>query len=347
MSKNIAVVGCGKRFQTIYFDILDKLDHNLFLWNRDDKKIKSFLESKEASSEKYRVIEELEDLSSLEIDLTICTIPDQARDNIVEKILDVTSSAILVETPVTDQILINMSLNNQNRIGVIEQWPHLPLEQFKRQLYINKVVSPPYWVYNDGRTYDYHGIAQLRAYIGYQAPSIIKGAVMNVEQPGHIDNTGKMNATTDFWTHGHVHMENGALLSHSFCYNCKVSDLKPIQMIKAYSADGSIVTGRINELNNDYELAEVRYINENKEAVVEKIEVSKIDDVTSEIKAAGTVWVNKYLDLGFNDQQTAIAEVIEMGLSGGVYPVQESFIDNVIVSAMKQSGVSHQVLKTS
>lgn len=347
MSKNIAVVGCGKRFQTIYFDVLEKLDHNLLMWNRSDSKLEDFVNSRSVDLNKHKIVKNLEDLTELTVDLVICTVPEDSRDNIIEQILELTTCPVLIETPVSDEMLINMSLNNGNRIGVIEQWPFLPLEQFKRKVYEERIISTPYWVYNDGRTYDYHAIAQLRAYIGYQSPSIIKGVVMNVNQPGHIDSSGKMNETTDFWTHGHVHMENGTLLSHSFCYNCKVSELKPVQMIKSYSSDGSIVTGRISELNNDYELAEIRYLGEDKKPVVEKIVATRDDEVTSEIKAAGIVWVNKYATLGFNDQQTAVSEVIEMSLSGSIYPVQQSFIDNVTVNAMKQSGVSHKVLKTS
>ena len=342
MNKKIGIIGCGKRFQTLYFDILSKLNYDLFLWNRTKSKSEKF-----KNEENVTIVNDLSDFSSLDLDLIVCTVPEEGRVSVVEALIDITDAPILVETPVSNESLVNISANNGNRIGVVEQWPFLPLEQFKSLVYENELMSRPYWVFNDGRTYDYHGIAQLRAYTANAIPSMIKGAIMNVEQKGHIDNTGNLNVTSDFWTHGHIHLSNNALLTHSFCYNCKVSDLKPMQAIKCYSSDGSIVTGRINELNNDYELAEIRYLDKDKNVVVEKINAEIAEEVTLKISAGGIVWTNKYAKLGFNDQQVGIATMFEMALDGKLYSTNASLIDFITVNAIKDSGLRHQILSTS
>jgi len=342
MNRKIGIVGCGKRFQTLYFDILNSLNYDLFLWNRTKSKSEKF-----KNKENVTIVNELTDFESIDLDFIVCTLPEGARLQAIENLVDITTAPILVETPVTNQSLVNISVNNFNRIGVLEQWPYLPLEQFKRLIYENNIMSRPYWVFNDGRTYDYHGIAQLRSYTENAIPKMIKGAIMNVEQPGHIDNTGNLNVTSDFWTHGNVHLSNDALLTHSFCYNCKVSDLKPMQAIKCYSSDGSIVTGRIHELNNDYELAEIRYLDEHKKVIVEKIKSENLGSVTSKITAAGITWQNKYADLEFNDQQVAIATMFEMALDGLLYSPNAALIDCITVNAIKESGLRHQILSTS
>lgn len=338
-NKKIGVVGCGKRFENLYCDILNKLNFDLFLWNRTKEKLEKFKDK-----EKIKVLDNLNDFRNLDLDLIICTIPEQFRLTSIKVLLEITNANILIETPVFDSDLINLSIQNKNRIGVLEQWPHLPLEQFKQKIYSSNIISRPYWVFNDGRTFDYHAISQLRAYVGYATPAIVKGSIINVEQSGHIDKDKKLNVTSDFWTHGHVHMSNGAIISHSFCYNCKVSELKPVQMIKNYSVDGSIVTGRIFELNNDYELAEIRYLDKNKNAIVEKIITTKSSDVTENISAAGIVWNNKFAQLGFNDQQTAIATVIDLSLNNKLYSPQNGQIDYITINAIKQSGQTHQTL---
>lgn len=342
LNKNIGIIGCGKRFNTIYFEILNKLNSKLFLWNRTKQKLEKYKSFKTVS-----FVDNIDEFKNLDLDLIICTVPDQHRLSVIKKLLNVTSVPILVETPVLDSDLVNTSINNKNRIGVIEQWPFLPLEQFKQMIYGAGLISKPYWVFNDGRSYDYHGMAQLRAYTGFPIPKIIKGSMMNIEQPGHKSDSGKINATSDFWTHGHVHMSNNTLLSHSFCYNCKASNLKPIQMIKCYSADGSIVTGRIDKLNDDYELAEIRYINSEKEVVVNKVIADRDDEITNKITAGDLVWVNKYAKLKFNDQQVAISRVIELAIEGKLYTPQNSHIDSIMINAMKESGMSHQTLSIS
>ena len=337
--KKVGIVGCGKRFNTIYYEILQKLNCNLFIWNRTKEKLDNF-----KGLCNVNVVSNLEEFQKIDPEIIICTIPGHARKKIIVELLEKTNSKILIETPVSDPELVNLSIQNNNKLGVLEQWPFLPLEQFKELVYNSKTIERPYWVYNDGRTFDYHAMAQLRSYINKASPTIVKGSIINVDQEGHYDKSKKLNTTSDFWTHGHVQMTNGSLLSHSFCYNCKVSELKPLQMIKCYSSNGSIITGRINNLNDDYELSEVRYLNSEKIPVIEKLIINRDHDVTIEIKGCNQVWYNKYSKLGLNDQQTAIATVIENGLNGKLYSPKDSYVDSIMIDAMKQSGLSNQTL---
>ena len=78
-------------------------------------------------------------------------------------------------------------------IGVLEQWPKLPLEQFKEIIYSSELISRPYMVQNDGRSFDYHAMAQLRKYLNFANPVVTKGSVKSYPNLGQLDNQNKLN----------------------------------------------------------------------------------------------------------------------------------------------------------
>lgn len=328
----IGIAGIGKRFLSTYFDVLKNFNCEIIVWNRTKSKSKKF-----SVENNCKFIEDIKEFEELDLDLCLCFLPDDVNYDVMGNIkLD---CPLLIETPVTDHRWVN-----KKDVGVLEQWIYLPIEQFKQEVYHNKVVSKPYWIYNDGRSYDYHAIAQLRNYVNNELPLSFKGIMQNEHNEGFVDKTGKINTTSHFWTHGQVQLSSGTVLSHSFSYNCKMTNLKPIQLIRCYSSDGAIVSGRMNEMDNDYEMLDVRYLNKARQVVVGEIHYERKDNVTNEIslREKNIIWKNKFK--GLDDQKTAMCYLIDNALKNKIYDTKNGYIDFITIQAIKQSAVKNQTV---
>ncbi len=333
----IVALGCGKRFKNVYYDIINRLGYEIFLWNRTQEKSKNFCQE----NKNCHLIEKLEDLNQINADLILCFTPPQSQYEIISKIKS-DKTPILIETPVEDQRLFSLS----KTIGVLEQWPKLPLEQFKELIYQSKLISRPYMVFNDGRSFDYHAISQLRTYLNFASPVFCNGSVKSYQNLGILDSSNKLNTKNHEWTVGQIEMSNGSLLCYSFAYNCKSLLTIPVQLIRSYSIDGSIMTGRMKEIGNDYEVIDVRIVESHTQAPkICEVKFERKNNTTVSLKVENVTWENPYKDLDFDDQQTAIATIIDEGIKGIVYSHKNAYIDYMCINMMKQSGYHHQVIK--
>ena len=333
----IVVIGCSKRFTNVYYEIISSLGHDIFLWNRSVEKSENF-----CKVNKTNHVKDLEELKSIKPDLILVFVPAHSQYEVI-KLIPETNSKILVETPAEDHRIISL----QRNVGVLEQWPFLPLEQFKRKIYEASLIKRPYMVFNDGRSFDYHAIAQLRDYLGRPLPVSAKGSVKSYDNQGVVDNSGKLNTLPHEWTIGQLEMSDGSILSYSFSYNCKSLLAIPIQFLRSISVNGSIITGRMKEIGNDYEFIDVRYVNpDTKNVHICEVEVERRENTTFSISIPEKLisWVNPYSQLGFDDQQTAMASLIDDALSGKIYSFRDAYIDYICINMIKRSGCSQQVV---
>ena len=336
----VGIVGTGKRFLNVYRDILESMGCDIFVWNRDKEKLSIF-----KNLDKYNIVDNLEDFKSLDLDIVLTFLPPDKSFDILGKVDFGTT--LLIETPVLDPRWASNLSHNKN-IGVLEQWIYLPTEQFKEIVYESGLISRPYWVFNDGRSYDYHAIAQLRKYCKGSAPVSFQGNLQDVNNKnGFIDKTGNMNKTSDFWTHGQSTLKTGELLMHSFSYNCKQSTLKPMQLLRSYSVDGSIVSGRMKNMDDDYENFVITYCDKDRNCIVEKVNrKTDANTITNSISTelSNIVWNNPYKSHMFNDQQVAIATLLEESSSGNFYHAQQGYYDFLTIEAMKQAYTKRSIL---
>jgi len=332
----VGIIGCGKRFTNIYSYILKSLKYEVFLWNRTRQKSIEI-----SQKENFNHVESIQDFQKIRPDVILCFIPSQAHFDIVNQIQNI-SCKILFETPGEDVRIASMK-----NIGVLEQWPKLPLEQFKEIIYSSELISRPYMVQNDGRSFDYHAMAQLRKYLNFANPVVAKGSVKSYPNLGQLDNQNKLNTTPHEWTIGQIEMSNGSLLLYNFAYNCKSLSSIPIQLLRAYSSDGCIVTGRMKQLGNDYEHIDIRYVNKStKETIFANVHVEKTGNTIASLSIENEriVWKNPYSHLNFDDQQTAMASLIDDAIKEKTYSYQNAYIDNACINMIKQAGFQQQVL---
>lgn len=325
----IGIIGAGKRFESIYFNILKKLGYEIYIWNRTIEKINKY------KKHKVKIVENIFLFNNIKLDLCLSFIPPNISFDVLGDLN--LNCPLLLETPVLDKRWINKS-----NVGVLEQWIHLPIEQFKEIIYKKEIIKRPYWVFNDGRSFNYHAIAQLRKYCNFSLPVDFHGKNLNINnKEGFIDKNKNLNYNNFEWLHGVSNLEGGQILSYSFAYNCKVTKLIPRQMLRAYSENGCIVSGRSYEMDNDYELFELRHLDKNKNVCIHKIEsLINTKNKTIEkifIKDLGIEWNNKYSGNVFSDQEIAIATMLEKACKGEIYTALQGFIDNYTIEAMKYS----------
>tara|TARA_Y100000593_G_C4281040_1_gene322788 strand:+ start:388 stop:1428 length:1041 start_codon:yes stop_codon:yes gene_type:complete len=340
--KRVGFIGFGKRVENVYMPIFKKtssiFDISGFSTRRDER---ADYVSNKFGIKRYTSQQNL----SSESDLIIAFTPPENQFEVLDKVSKFADN-ILIETPVLDNRVL--SIQNAN-ICVSEQWPFLPLEQFKR-LYVDKgIVDIPFYAHNDCRSFDYHAIAQLRSYIGRDlAPISAYGNGIGIRSPRYIDKNGNEKSNeNEFWDIGQVKFNNGAVISHSFSYACKISPFRSLQTLRFYSRNGTIISGKKDDKENDYEIVDVRYVNSDGTTTYCKIDVKRDGDTTLEISdsASGVTWINPYGNMGLTDQETAICTLVSSIAAGNVeYSPRDSLIDSFIMNAIKQSCSTSKVI---
>lgn len=345
MTIKIGLVGAGKRQRSFYVPVIEKLSNRFSIagvtnrTNEKGEKLASDLNCKFYNTPGDLVEKESPDF------LIVC-VKHSATYEVLESLRDL-DIPLLIETPVEDSRIVEFSEKYSSKISVAEQWPYLPIEQFKNQIYSSKILERPMLVMNDGRSFDYHAIAQLRTYIGRNnIPVIATGQIASMNKMiDFIDNDGKESVSQDSWELGNVTFNNGSVISHQFSYMCKKAPFRTIQSLRGYSRNGTILSGKIDDKNNDYEILDFRRLCENRETEKMNIVVNQSENVTVSItdKNSGIAWVNKFSDSGLNDQETAIATHLlamgdcSMSDSGPLYSARDALIDSIVMAGIKQA----------
>lgn len=340
MSIKIGLIGAGKRQRTFYVPVIKKLG-DIFSFSGVTNRTKEKGESL-ASDLGCKFYNNAKDLVEKESpDFLIVCVKHNATYEVLESLsgLDI---PLLIETPVEDRRIVDFGERYGSEISVAEQWPYLPIEQFKNELYLNKIIDRPMLVMNDGRSFDYHAIAQLRTYIGRShVPVIATGQIATMNKMiDFIDNDGKESVMQDSWELGNVTFNNGSVISHQFSYMCKKAPFRTIQSLRGYSRNGTILSGKIDDKNNDYEILDFRRLYDNRKSEKMNIIVERAGLVTKSItdEKSGMMWVNRFSDSGLDDQETAIAtHLLSIGNGECLYSPRDSLIDSIVMSGIKQA----------
>ena len=230
---------------------------------------------------------------------------------------------ILSETPLAWSAegvrrIIRKAAENKVIIGVAEQFPSLPLEQFRRQLIDLGVFGDIYAAFNNFHSYSYHGIAQLRRYLA--------GVPTNVTNVEYTQGTGVR------WLSGAVTFSDGAALLHHY----------------ALSGDffqPSVHLHGTRAAMTDYEIA---ILNDGQtktlSAVREKCPSGGLKSISAVLPDLGTItWNNPFVGCKFSDEKIAVATILEgmtkaiAEASRPIYTAEEFLTDIEIVQALRFS----------
>tara|TARA_R110000851_G_scaffold117451_5_gene244183 strand:+ start:18816 stop:19946 length:1131 start_codon:yes stop_codon:yes gene_type:complete len=348
---NIGIVGAGKRVRTMIHPILQKnKNFNVVGFTSRSKETRDGFSNESG-------LKAFEDSKSLaeECDALIVCVAPAAAQEVNRKLLDL-SIPLLVETPVLDVEFVKKAVSQNLIVGTLEQWPSLPIEQFKK-IYIKKNVrTPMHLVMNDCRSFAYHAIAQMRSYIGRQKQPIkVKSQNLGKRISESVKaNNGEIKTDlVDMWNFGIVQFEDAVLL-HNFSYMCKTAPYRPLHTLRCYSEDSTLISGRMKSSGNDYEILEFAKA-ENGETIFSDFNVVREGDVTKKIedKSTDTIWENPYAQFGFDDQQTAIMSTIE-GFRNhlvsknpeetGFYSAYDSYVDCLVMNAIQHAAQTDQTV---
>jgi len=350
MSKNskkkikTCFIGLGKRARTFYIPILQKLNEEFELTGFTKK---TNLRAKEIEQQyNIRFFNSIRSMvENNPSELIIVCVPSTEVPKVVNELQNV-NATIFIDTPVY------WDVNQTSKLNILasEQWPFLPIEQFKKLLIDSGELGDVFYSENDSRTFEYHGIAQLRNYFHSKKQiSKITGSMLFRPE--------------EQWNFGVVRYSDNTGFLYKFSYFTKKSSFRTHQALKIYCTKGSIISGCLHEKGNDYEIFKIsKAVNDNAEhcnAIVKRSEKTITNKDTSyhsgtnyyEIESISCefsndkkiIWQNPFLGKGFNDQEIAIATLltnarnVSQGTSEALYPAYKSYQDYVIMNHIRQS----------
>ena len=176
-------------------------------------------------------------------DVMIISIKSSVVNSILDEVIDL-STPFLIETTDDYGVYSKIKQKAEFSVGVLEQWPFLPMEQFKKMLLSKGLLGEITVVENNFRTYDYHGAAQIRNYLPtkYKITNL-KGFSTTFETEAHMQK-GLTRADRAF---ERVRIktgifENGTLLIYKFSDKHKNMPFRGHNTLNVYGSRGSIVS---------------------------------------------------------------------------------------------------------
>lgn len=235
----VGVVGAGKRVHEMYAPVLDSnpgIEVSGF-WNRDAAK-----GQKLTDAFGYTRYSDLGKLAK-DSDALVVAVNSAALTQVELECISY-GKPLMAETPVWTKDVVTAAQKAGIPFQIAEQTPWLPSEQFKMQLLeMRSVFGVPHTVVNDFRTFEYHGIAQLRRYIGFdKVPVEVCGMSHGVPMAPFKDgNDVEQRGHTENWDSGQIRFASGELAIYNFSslYNrCKY---RQPRSLRVYTDRASIV----------------------------------------------------------------------------------------------------------
>ncbi len=334
----IGFVGAGQRIEKIYLPILNKLS--------DRYEIVGFTTPSTLRAQKITSKTGIPAFSSAgdlvekqKPTFLISAVSSNFNEQTLLNLVDL-KVPILTETPFawsvsTGEKILRKAKANQVNIAVAEQFPYLPLEQFKKKLIELEIFGDIYAAYNDFSTYSYHGIAQLRQY--FQAkPVRVRSLNYDFGLDPNLESQQQWSNVQ--WQLGSVTFENGAALFHHYSNHYTVSDLGFPQTIRLYGNSASMVDHDIRCVSP--KTGEVKVI----QAVRKSNQVGKLASIEADLPDIGKIiWRNPYENHDFTDEQIAVATIID-GMADSIrtgssvlYSAENFLVDIAIMQAFHYS----------
>jgi choline dehydrogenase-like flavoprotein/predicted dehydrogenase len=248
----VGIVGAGSRVRTIYHPVLaahaDRIEVVGFTSRTEDsRKALAAL----TGWSPYASLDEL--VASARPQFLIVAVSGEANVPVLNDVI-ARGYPVLAETPLAwneraGRALVRAAQARGLSLGVAEQFPFLPAEQLKRKLIRLGAIGAIKAVVNDFSTYDYHGIAQLRAYVGYdREPRAATAQRFSFGLTGVLDGHQPSNAAmawSEEWLTGNVSMSGGELLVQDFSAGYASLPTRPKGQLRVLGECGSLVDQRL------------------------------------------------------------------------------------------------------
>lgn len=342
----VGILGAGRRMQDYYAPIFDHLRNKyevVGFWNRNADKAKMVTDKfgfKHFSSH--------EDLAR-NSDALIIVVNSGVIEQVTLECIEY-RRPIFVETPIWSKNVPEMAKRKGVPVAVAEQTAFLPSEQFKVKLLeeAHKHFGSPHIVMNDCRTFEYHGLAQLRRYIGFdKRPVTIQGTSHSMQVPPYLDGNKNLQHHVENWDFGTIKFDTGQTAIYNFSSIGNRCQFRKPRSIRIYCEKGTI--------SNDDNNISLHVLQKDGSALSPVVEVEGGKDKTRFIRVE-LPGEEKYVQWrpsfdALNDHQEAIEYLLSNFKDHVqksvplIYDAQQGWNDFRLLMAIRQSAQSGQTLR--
>jgi len=328
--KRVAFVGAGHRAKNYNLPILKQMANKIKIVGITTKSGNisaefDFLEAPVFSSITKMVFE-------TKPDIIIVAIKSSVVSSVLDELLHL-KVPFLIET--TDDFSVYDKIKQTARapVGVLEQWPHMPMEQFKKRLLTAGAIGDVVAVENNFRTYDYHGAAQIRNYLPVKATVAgLKGFVntfkaesyMEKDETHHECSSEMVRIKTGIF-------DNGVLLIYKFSDKHKNMPFRGNCTLNVYGTRGSIVSDCLVDGYCDINVLDTSTRQTHNLKINKEFEGNTIKKISTKLpNGEQIVWKNNYKNL--SEHQIATAHLFEEMLykNNFIYDANDAIQDMII-----------------
>ena len=318
----VGIIGAGKRYKSLYKDVLDALTDRI--------QIVGFVTKSGRIDEtigEYKVFSSINDMCNYDKpNFLISVVPHHSTPSIIEDAC-VNKCNILAETPIGNINQSHSMLDNIQKsgivAGVVEQWPFLPMECFKKKLIDLGLLGTIYLAENDYRTYDYHGVSQLRNYLGKNANF--------VDIKGKTEKLYSLNGSGDRWKIIIAELDNGKTLLYKYTDLYKRVDVRNFKSIRVYGDKGTIISDCLLDSDTPEMFSIIWEDGKTHHLSINTIYSSDSDlqEINTKLPDGSVIeWKNKFNGYGLNEHQISIAYHIDSMIQGkALWSVEDGFKD--------------------
>jgi choline dehydrogenase-like flavoprotein/predicted dehydrogenase len=334
----VGFVGAGHRIRTVYQPILAAL-HDAFepvgFTTRTGQTAEAF--SKEtgipAFSDPFMLV------SREKPDFLIMAVSNESIEEALNQLLGL-GVPILAETPIAWSLrkgrrILKRIARGQLMVGVAEQTPFLPAEQMKRRLADLGVIGEIIAAHNDFQTYDYHGIAQLRSYLGRGRLPKDVSAVQTRFATSYMNSTRPTQTEEEVWMLGNVVYDDGTALLHHYSPTYYRTPFRRPRSVRIYGTSGSLID---EEVIIDGIAGETQRL-----PITRLMNGNRLSSLTAQTPLGTVRWDNPFSKHCLSDEHIAVATLLERMKNavffGGLpaYTASEALTDIELLAAMRYS----------
>jgi choline dehydrogenase-like flavoprotein/predicted dehydrogenase len=327
----VGIIGSGQRISEVYLPILNSLpgSYGIVGFTTPSTQSSRRFESK-TGIQSFENAAEL--VNQQQPSFLITAVPSQVNDKVLMELLDL-KIPIFTETPLawstaSGMAILQKAAANGIVMGVAEQFPYFPLEQFKQKLLDLGLFGDVYAAYNDFCSYSYHGMAQLRRYLKGN-PKNARSMDYQFGRDPHRDSSEKWADIQ--WQVGSVSFDSNAMLFYNYSDHHTESKLCLPQETRLYGKSGTMTGSNIQYFDRTSGQIEAGL------AVRNYDEQDRLASISATLPGLGYIsWENPYVAHPFTDEQIAVATLLE-GMSQAVLTgcpplyTADEFLDNVAI----------------
>jgi predicted dehydrogenase len=348
MSKlRVGIVGAGKRVHQMYAPVLETNSsvEVAGFWNRDAAK-----GQKMTDAFGYTRYTDLDKLAK-DSDALMIVVNSNALTEVTMRCIDY-GKPLLAETPVWVKDIFTASQKKGVPLAIAEQTPHLPSEELKMLILQDKqTFGVPHTVVNDFRTFEYHGIAQLRRYIGYEKmPVEVCGMSHGIPMMPFKGGDGSIQHHVENWDSGQIRFASGEIAVYNFSSLYNRCWYRHPRSLRIYTDRATI--------SNDDNVFSIRVGFEN--ATSQEVVVTCDTGYEGKTKRLDAVWRHNGVHVAswrpatehLTDQQEAIKVILDNfaehvttdGKTKLIYDVAQGWMDFNLLCAIRASGASKRYI---